>query len=147
MEDRPKRTACRPVSRSDVLTGLAGNPVLRTDTAPRLVEQRSARVAPGSLGLAPTAFQRPQRRMPHCGLADLTRHLIPIVKALLSGQTDETASRKLGISPRTYSRRVAELLEYLQVSTRFQGGAELIRRCQPGCQHLELTEPQFRRAE
>lgn len=60
---------------------------------------------------------------------ELPSSLVPIVEALLSGQTDETASRRLGISPRTYSRRVAELLEFLNVSTRFQGGAELVRRC------------------
>ncbi|TLQ48512.1 hypothetical protein FEF34_28025 [Streptomyces marianii] len=68
-----------------------------------------------------------------------------MVEALLSGQTDETASRKLGISPRTYSRRVAELLEHLDVTTRFQGGAELVRRCQPSCHHREVTVPQPRR--
>jgi hypothetical protein len=59
-------------------------------------------------------------------------YLIPIVEALLSGQTDEAASKRLGISPRTFSRRVAELLDHLNVATRFQGGVELVRR---GCQN------------
>jgi hypothetical protein len=59
-------------------------------------------------------------------------YLIPIVEALLSGQTDEAASKRLGISPRTFSRRVAELLDHLNAATRFQGGVELVRR---GCQN------------
>src|SRR4051812_20286465 len=111
------------------------------------MKQHSARVPSGILGVTQAAFQRPHRQMPNCGLTDLPRYLIPIVEALLSGQTDETASRKLGISPRTYSRRVAELLEHLEVSTRFQGGAELVLRCQPGCQHREVNMPQPGRTE
>lgn len=61
---------------------------------------------------------------------DIPDHLVPIVEALLSAQTDEAARRKLGLSPRTFSRRVAELLDHLGVPTRFQGGLELARR---GC--------------
>jgi len=47
---------------------------------------------------------------------------------LVQGNTDVTASRKLKISPRTFSRRVAELLDYLHVQTRFQCGAEIVHR-------------------
>lgn len=49
-------------------------------------------------------------------------HLEPILEQLLIGATDLTASRHLGLSPRTFSRRVSELLEYLEVDTRFQAG-------------------------
>lgn len=55
-------------------------------------------------------------------------HLLPVLQQLLEGTPDVTASRRLNMSPRTFSRRVAELLEYLGVQTRFQGGAEAVLR-------------------
>ncbi|MFI1016474.1 BTAD domain-containing putative transcriptional regulator [Streptomyces sp. NPDC020965] len=55
-------------------------------------------------------------------------HLEPVLEQLLNGATDLTASRRLGLSPRTFSRRVSELLEYLGVATRFQAGAEAYNR-------------------
>lgn len=51
-------------------------------------------------------------------------HLQPIIEQLLSGATDLTASQRLGLSPRTFSRRVAELLEHLAAESRFQAGVE-----------------------
>ncbi|MEZ0075277.1 hypothetical protein [Planotetraspora sp. GP83] len=54
--------------------------------------------------------------------------LRPILEELLSGVPDTTASRRLNMSARTYSRRVAELLDYLGVDTRFQAGVEIVRR-------------------
>ena len=53
---------------------------------------------------------------------------MPVLQQLLSGATDHTASRLLGLSPRTYSRRVSELLDYLGVESRFQAGVEAARR-------------------
>lgn len=64
----------------------------------------------------------PVRRVPP------PEHLMPILQQLLTGATDLTASRLLGLSPRTYSRRVSELLEYLGVESRFQAGVEAARR-------------------
>jgi hypothetical protein len=58
----------------------------------------------------------------------LPEQLLPIVKGLSLGKPDVTISRLLGMSPRTFSRRVAELLAYLEVETRFQGGIEVARR-------------------
>jgi len=55
-------------------------------------------------------------------------HLLSILEELLSGDTDVTVSRRLSISPRTFSRRVAELLVYLGVNTRFQAGMEVALR-------------------
>lgn len=55
-------------------------------------------------------------------------YLQPILEELVKGDTDITTSRRLNISPRTYSRRVAELLSYLGVRTRFQGGMEVALR-------------------
>jgi DNA-binding NarL/FixJ family response regulator len=77
---------------------------------------------------AATGFGRSARRVQEILPADIPGYLVPVVEALLSGQTDEAVCRRLGVSSRTFSRRVAELLEYLSVSTRFQGGAELVLR-------------------
>ncbi len=49
-------------------------------------------------------------------------HLMPVLAQLLTGATDVTASQRLGMSPRTFSRRVSELLEHLGVLSRFQAG-------------------------
>ncbi|MFC8076328.1 hypothetical protein ACFUN8_12425, partial [Streptomyces sp. NPDC057307] len=40
----------------------------------------------------------------------LPHHLRPVLEAMLCGLTDEAAAARLGMSPRTYSRRVGELL-------------------------------------
>ncbi|MFE8993165.1 hypothetical protein ACFYMI_36140 [Streptomyces collinus] len=45
--------------------------------------------------------------------------------ALGSGMTDVTASRELGMSLRTYRRRVAELLVVLGADSRFQAGVRV----------------------
>ncbi len=45
-----------------------------------------------------------------------------VLRALGSGATDEAAARELGISVRTYRRRVAELLDALGAGSRFQAG-------------------------
>lgn len=45
-----------------------------------------------------------------------------ILKALGSGLTDASAARRLGVSLRTYRRRVAELMASLDAGSRFQAG-------------------------
>ncbi|GGX97458.1 DNA-binding response regulator [Streptomyces fructofermentans] len=45
-----------------------------------------------------------------------------VLEALGSGLTDESAARRLGISLRTYRRRVAELMASLEAGSRFQAG-------------------------
>lgn len=45
-----------------------------------------------------------------------------VLHALGCGTTDECAARELNISTRTYRRRVAELMEQLGASSRFQAG-------------------------
>lgn len=45
-----------------------------------------------------------------------------ILEALGSGLTDESAARRLGVSLRTYRRRVAELMARLEAGSRFQAG-------------------------
>lgn len=55
-------------------------------------------------------------------------YLRPVLGQLLSGATDNAASHRLNMSARTFSRRVAELLDVLGVRTRFQAGFEIARR-------------------
>lgn len=62
------------------------------------------------------------------GVALPPAHLLPIIDQLLRGAPDEAASRRLDMSPRTFSRRVAELLDYLDCTSRFQGGAQAVFR-------------------
>ncbi|MCD0445701.1 hypothetical protein LO763_19010 [Glycomyces sp. A-F 0318] len=45
-----------------------------------------------------------------------------VLDALGSGLTDEAAARRLGVSLRTYRRRVAELMARLEADSRFQAG-------------------------
>ncbi|GGV30209.1 hypothetical protein GCM10010495_53260 [Kitasatospora herbaricolor] len=45
-----------------------------------------------------------------------------ILDALASGLTDESAAGRLGLSLRTYRRRVAELMAKLEAGSRFQAG-------------------------
>ncbi|GAA2123855.1 hypothetical protein [Streptomyces synnematoformans] len=54
-------------------------------------------------------------------------HLIPVLAELSRGTPDTVACRNLHVSPRTYSRRVAELLAHLGAESRFQGGAQAVR--------------------
>ncbi|MFI6502735.1 hypothetical protein [Nonomuraea typhae] len=47
-----------------------------------------------------------------------------VLHLLLATDKDEVAARELGVSLRSYRRRVAEVLERLQVANRFQAGAK-----------------------
>ncbi|MFJ8310780.1 MULTISPECIES: DNA-binding response regulator [unclassified Streptomyces] len=58
-----------------------------------------------------------RRRPPELG-AEARR----ILRMLGAGHTDESAARRLGMSLRTYRRRVAELMEVLGATSRFQAG-------------------------
>lgn len=62
------------------------------------------------------------------GSGALPRQLRPVLDAMLCGLTDEAAAARLGMSPRTYSRRVGELLTALGTTSRFRAGAEAARR-------------------
>ncbi|MER6994904.1 DNA-binding response regulator [Streptomyces sp. NPDC000410] len=55
-------------------------------------------------------------------------HLRPVLEALMAGLTDEAAAVRLGMSARTYSRRVGELMAALGTASRFRAGAEAARR-------------------
>ncbi|OII59512.1 hypothetical protein BJP40_01855 [Streptomyces sp. CC53] len=58
----------------------------------------------------------------------LPTRLRPVLEAMVAGLTDETAAARLGISGRTYSRRVGELLAALGTTSRFRAGVEAARR-------------------
>lgn len=53
---------------------------------------------------------------------------LQVLRMLAAGAKDETISRQLGLSLRTVRRRIAELLTELDAATRFQAGAEAVRR-------------------
>jgi hypothetical protein len=48
--------------------------------------------------------------------------MVAVLEALNRGCKDATAARALGLSLRTYRRRVAEVLSWLDVSSRFAAG-------------------------
>ncbi|MEV0776784.1 DNA-binding response regulator [Streptomyces sp. NPDC050428] len=101
--------------------GAPGDPA----TGPgRLDPATGAHAGPGpSPGPGPGSDGSPGREpgvLPH--------HLRPVLDAMLCGLTDEAAAARLGMSPRTYSRRVGELLTALGTTSRFRAGAEAARR-------------------
>ena len=51
-----------------------------------------------------------------------------LLRQLLSGAKDEQIARTMGLSLRTVRRRIAELMIELGADTRFQAGAEAVRR-------------------
>lgn len=59
---------------------------------------------------------------------DLDRHERALLRLLNAGLKDETIARQLGVSERTLRRRVTSLLERLGATSRFQAGAQAIRR-------------------
>lgn len=50
-----------------------------------------------------------------------------LVQALVLGNTDDIVARRLGISPRTFRRRLATLMTRLGCTSRFQTGAQAVR--------------------
>jgi DNA-binding NarL/FixJ family response regulator len=91
---------------------------------------------------APSRASAADHRAPGVRAADITdviamslpQELRPIARGLSLGRPDATLSRLLDMSPRTFSRRVAELLAYLEVETRFQAGLEVAHRWTVGMQ-------------
>ncbi|HET8660010.1 MAG TPA: hypothetical protein VFM55_13555, partial [Micromonosporaceae bacterium] len=86
---------------------------------------RSGRASNGRLGRGRAPAGRGASALRPAGGSVLAaeeppEHLLPVLEQLLTGATDVTASQRLGMSPRTFSRRVSELLDYLGVLSRFQ---------------------------
>jgi DNA-binding CsgD family transcriptional regulator len=55
--------------------------------------------------------------------ANLSSQQTTILRYLAEGETDRTIARRLGVTARTVTRRIAEVYEVLQVESRFQAGA------------------------
>ncbi|WP_033291058.1 response regulator transcription factor [Amycolatopsis jejuensis] len=55
--------------------------------------------------------------------AELRQYTPKLLDLLSSGCTDEKAAREMGVGLRTYRRRVAELMDVLGATSRFQAGA------------------------
>ena len=55
-------------------------------------------------------------------LPEVDEHGLAILRLLSAGQKDEAAARSMGVSVRTYRRRVAELMTLLGAESRFQAG-------------------------
>jgi DNA-binding NarL/FixJ family response regulator len=47
---------------------------------------------------------------------------VGVLRALADGLADEAGARRLGVSSRTYRRRVAEVLSAMDAGSRFQAG-------------------------
>ncbi|MEU3185751.1 DNA-binding response regulator [Streptomyces sp. NPDC006923] len=73
-----------------------------------------------------TGEELPTAMVPAPGV--MPGQLRPVLEALLAGLTDEAAATRLGMSSRTYSRRVGDLLTALGTTSRFRAGAEAARR-------------------
>jgi hypothetical protein len=116
-------------SRSDPGTTL---PVLASPHHPRLTSigmmRTTARLYPSALADGGWYVMAADAAASCAVYSPPPAHLLSILEPLLSGDTDVTMSRRLNMSPRTFSRRVAELLDYLGVNTRFQAGMEIALR-------------------
>ncbi|MFJ5099956.1 DNA-binding response regulator [Streptomyces sp. NPDC088554] len=73
-----------------------------------------------------TGEELPTATVPAPGVLPVA--LRPVLEALLAGLTDEAAATRLGMSSRTYSRRVGDLMAALGTTSRFRAGAEAARR-------------------
>ena len=59
---------------------------------------------------------------------DLTDDHLEVLVLMNAGLKDEAIARQLGVSMRTVRRRVLQIMDLLHASTRFQAGAQAIRR-------------------
>ncbi len=87
-----------------------------------LVNRWTAQAPRGPAAIVRVPISTLLREPPH--------YLAPVLRELFLGSTDCAASRRLCMSSRTYSRRVAELLQHVSVDTRFQCGFVLGTRAQ-----------------
>ncbi|MEE1796988.1 LuxR C-terminal-related transcriptional regulator [Streptomyces sp. BE308] len=74
------------------------------------------------------AAATPLGRIPPRGPHGLTPQEDELLSLLAKGHTDATAARRLGVSLRTVRRMNAELTARLEARSRFQAGAEAVRR-------------------
>lgn len=78
-------------------------------------------------GLVALFEQQWQRALPLFADAGPTGETAELLSMLLTGMTDETIARRLGIGLRTVQRRVRALMDDLGADTRFQAGFQAAR--------------------
>jgi DNA-binding CsgD family transcriptional regulator len=81
-----------------------------------VAESHSRRAAPAAAGTAVDDDALAQR------FASLTEQQQLILRYLAEGETDRMIARRVGVTPRTVTRRIAEIYQELQVESRFQAG-------------------------
>lgn len=87
--------------------------------------------APGAAATAcgePEAAERPAGAIPAPPAVDLTAEQRSILAALGAGFVDGHAAKLVGLSDRTFARRVAELMTLFGATSRFQLGMQAARR-------------------
>lgn len=94
--------------------GVPGDREFTVTTSPALIEGVHALFEAGWEGAVPLADRQ--------DLPMLDPEVRAILRTLGAGLTDEAAARRMGISLRTYRRRVAELMKALDSDSRFQAG-------------------------
>jgi DNA-binding NarL/FixJ family response regulator len=94
--------------------GVPGDREFTVTTSPALIDGVHALFDATWEGAVPLA-DRPDLPM-------LDADVRAILRTLSAGLTDEAAARRMGISLRTYRRRVAELMKVLDSDSRFQAG-------------------------
>lgn len=94
--------------------GAEGHLLVRAPALVALVRELFEQYWRGATPLLPPGDQVDERRV--------------ILELLMLGTKDESVARQLGVSLRTVRRRIAELMDELGVSTRFQAGMEAVRR-------------------
>ncbi|MCG3749020.1 MULTISPECIES: response regulator transcription factor [Amycolatopsis] len=95
---------------------LAAGPGYNVVTAPDLVRGISSLFE--AAWRSSTAMEAYETRF-----AELRQYTPQLLDLLSSGSTDEKAARAMGVGLRTYRRRVAELMDVLGATSRFQAGA------------------------
>jgi DNA-binding NarL/FixJ family response regulator len=88
----------------------------------------SAIRVPASACGEPEAADSPDDKRPAPPMLDLTAEQHSILAALGAGCVDGHAAKLLGLSDRTFARRVAELMTLLGATSRFQLGMQAARR-------------------
>lgn len=114
-----RRAAIMPLTAGEESTRTTAIVVWESRLCDALVELFEATWARGT-----TVFAAPT--------GDRAADVDPVDRELLvllsAGLKDETVARQLGLSERTVRRRIADLLDRLDVTSRFQAGAEAVRR-------------------
>jgi DNA-binding CsgD family transcriptional regulator len=87
-----------------------------------MLSGRHSESEPGSVSVVESAVDKPEDLALAHRFATLTAQQKAILRCLAEGATDQMIARRLGVTGRTVTRRIAEVYETLQVESRFQAG-------------------------